>query len=232
MNEILDAIKRDYVDKIEEICQHLLEGLNDSNGTNLKTKVDFFIFRNQVGQMRFVINDVTYNLHGSGCTATSEAVFLDWDFGYRSRWCGVNPWKCAMTFKENNIGNKEYYEGKAILEVCEEAVTKGVMFKKYEQYYFTTPKSEKFVPEFPKEFDSLVIEYNGKSWLLDRNKSIDKFLRKSTLISNKIKEDRNKYILKFLNQGKEVYSIPYNDIDYPENAVKIMSDQVIRNLQD
>lgn len=37
-------------------------------------------------------------------------------------------------------------------------------------------------------------------------------------------------MLKFLLGGKEIYTIPYNDISYPENAVKIMSDEIIRNL--
>ena len=37
-------------------------------------------------------------------------------------------------------------------------------------------------------------------------------------------------MLKFLLGGKEFYAIPYNDISYPENAVKIMSDEIIKNL--
>lgn len=37
-------------------------------------------------------------------------------------------------------------------------------------------------------------------------------------------------MLKFLLGGKEICTIPYNDISYPENAVKIMSDEIIKNL--
>lgn len=37
-------------------------------------------------------------------------------------------------------------------------------------------------------------------------------------------------MLKFLLDEKEVYAIPYDDISYPENAIKIMSDEIIRNL--
>lgn len=37
-------------------------------------------------------------------------------------------------------------------------------------------------------------------------------------------------MLKFLLDKKEVYTIPYNDSCYPENAVKIMSDEIISNL--
>ena len=31
-------------------------------------------------------------------------------------------------------------------------------------------------------------------------------------------------------EGKEIYSIPYDDIGYPEEAIKIMSDDILRNL--
>lgn len=37
-------------------------------------------------------------------------------------------------------------------------------------------------------------------------------------------------MLRFLLQGKELYQIPYSDTAYPESAVKIMSDVVLRNL--
>ena len=47
---------------------------------------------------------------------------------------------------------------------------------------------------------------------------------------NQIDKNEDKYILKFLLNGREVYTIPYNDISYPENAVKIMSDEIIKNL--
>ena len=43
------------------------------------------------------------------------------------------------------------------------------------------------------------------------------------------KED--KYILRYFFRGKEIYTIPYDDIGYPENAIKIMSDDIICNLK-
>lgn len=38
------------------------------------------------------------------------------------------------------------------------------------------------------------------------------------------------YILKFLLEGRVIYSLLYNDINYPESAIKIMSDEIIRSL--
>lgn len=108
------------------------------------------------------------------------------------------------------------------------------MFKKYEQYYFAIPKSETFKPQFPKEFDTLVVTHRDSTWSLPRNKVIDKFIRKSSWVYNKI--DRyndkynDKYVLSFLLEEKEIYSISYDDIGYPEGAIKIMSDDILHNL--
>lgn len=104
------------------------------------------------------------------------------------------------------------------------------MFKKYDQYYFELTENETFKPKFPIEYDTLIVEYFNLSWLIPRNKVIDRFIRKSTRVYNQIDKNEDKYILKFLLNGREVYTIPYNDISYPENAVKIMSDEIIKNL--
>lgn len=104
------------------------------------------------------------------------------------------------------------------------------MFKQYDQYYFELPADESFKPDFPTEYDTLIVEYFNLSWSIPRNKIIDRFIRKSTRVHDQINKDEDKYMLKFILGGKEIYAIPYNDISYPENAVKIMSDEIIKNL--
>ena len=61
--------------------------------------------------------------------------------------------------------------------------------------------------------------------------SIDKFIRKSQSVSSKIGERIDKYKLLFMLEGKEVYTIYYDEIGYPENAIKIMSDDIITKLR-
>ena len=78
----------------------------------------------------------------------------------------------------------------------------------------------------------MIIEYFDKKWSVPRNKLTDRFIRKSRRIYNQIDKDEDKYILKFLLKGKEVFSIPYTDTGYPENAVKIMSDVILRGEPD
>lgn len=112
----------------------------------------------------------------------------------------------------------------------EQFVQKGIMFKQYDQYYFEMRVEETFKLEFPIEYDTLVVEYFNLGWSVPRNKVIDRFIRKSTRIHNQINKNEDKYILKFFLNGKEIYTIPSNDISYPESAVRIMSDEIIKNF--
>ncbi len=85
--------------------------------------------------------------------------------------------------------------------------------------------AEKFI-----DWDFGFVDYFDSSWSLPRNRNIDRFIRKSTWVYNQIDKSEYKYMLRFLLRGKEIYAIAYNDICYPENAVKIMSDEIIKKL--
>ena len=230
MEEKLQMVLKEYIRNVENVCNILINSINDSENLNLRNKYDFFMYRASCKKMEFTAEGISYKLHGKGCTAFDEKMFIDWDFGYRSRWCGIDSWKVSMTLKENNSSYVEYYDGNLLQTACEQFVKNGVMFKKDNQYYFEMAEEETFRPEFPTEYDTLVIEYFSSSWSISRNKVIDRFIRKSTRVLNKINENEDKYMLKFLLGGKEIFAIPYNDVSYPENAVKIMSDEIIKNL--
>ena len=230
MEEELQIVLKEYIKDVEDVCRILVKSINNSENLNLKNKYDFFAYRSCCKKMEFEAEGISYRLHGKGCMAFNVKKFIDWDFGYRSRWCGINPWKVSNTLKRNNNPHIEYYDGYLLQAICEESVKEGIMFKKYDQYYFETPAKETYKPEFPAEFDTLIIEYFNSYWSIPRNKIVERFIRKSTWIYNQINKEDDKYILKFLLNGKEVYAIPYNDVCYPENAVKIMSDEIIKNL--
>ena len=229
MEEKIQIILKDYIKEVENVCNNLLEGINYSENLNLKTKYDFFEYRKRCKRMEFEIRGISYKFHGKGCMAFNDQMFIDWDFGYRSRWCGIDPWKVSMTLKKSNY--KEYYNGNVIKESCDFMVEHGIMFKKYDQYYFKIPESETFKPEFPKEYDTLTVEYRDLKWIIPRNKVIDRFIKKSSRVFNQIDESEDKYILRFSLGEKEVYTIPYDDIGYPESAVKIMSDELLPNIE-
>lgn len=230
MEEKLQIVLKDYIKEVEDVCNILLKSINTSENLNLINKYDFLKYRSSCKKMEFNAEGIRYKLHGKGCVAFNAEKFIDWDFGYRSRWCGINTWKVSTTLKKNNSPHVEYYDVNLLQTVCEQSVKEGIMFKQYDQYYFEMTVNETYEPEFPTEFDTLVVEYLNSSWSIPRNKVIDRFIRKSTRIHNQINKDEDKYLLKFLLKGKEVCTIPYNDVSYPENAVKIMSDEIIKNL--
>ena len=220
-----------YIQKVEELCELLLKGINNQYGVELKNKKDFFEFRNNGYINEFNYNGVKYNLHGSGCTALSDTEVIHWDFGYRSRWCGIDVWKAIqskLNMELNCLGN---YSGKQLEQICDEFVQQGMMIKIGKQYYILEKQGESYTPRFPDEFDTLIIEYREKKWSVSRNKLINKFIRKSSKISKKIDDKEDNYQLVFLDKGNTVFEIAYNDCDYPENAAKIMSDQIINNLE-
>lgn len=226
----LQIVLKEYIRAVEDVCNILVRSINSSENLDLKNKCDFFVYRSSCKKMEFEAGGLSYKMHGKGCVAFNEEMFIDWDFGYRSRWCGINPWKVSMTLKRNNSPYVKYYDGNLIQTVCEQFVKKGIMFKAYDQYYFEMTADETFKPEFPTEYDTLIVEYFDLNWSIPRNKVIDRFIRKSIRVNNQIHKNEDKYMLKFLLDGKEIYTIPYNDISYPENAVKIMSDEIIKNL--
>lgn len=225
MDEKLKLILMEYIESVNDVCIKLLQGLN------LKSKGEFCRYKAEHRAVEFEVNGIKYMFHGRGCVATNDEIFIDWDFGYGSRWCGVNPWILSRMLEHNKDANIEYYDVKRIKEECEKAVINGEMYKKYDLYYFTIPISETFEPSFPKEFDTLIIEHFDSKWIIPKNKVIDRFLRKSRRVYNQIEKSLNKYTLRFMLNGKEIYSIPYDDIGYPENAVKIMSD-ILRNTNE
>lgn len=231
MEETLQIVLQEYVKAVEEVCNILLKSINDSENLNLKNKFDFFAYRSKCQKMEFEAGGISYRLHGKGCTAFREGMFIDWDFGYRSRWCGIDPWKVSITLKRNNSPYAECFDGDFIRAACEQSVRRGIMFQKYDQYYFAATENETFKPEFPTEYDTLVIEYFDSIWSVPRNKVVDRFIRKSTRIHKQIYKSEDCFMLRFLLNGKDVYAIPYSDVCYPENAVKIMSDQIIREIK-
>ena len=231
MEEKLKIILKQYIREVENLCNILIRSINNSERVYLKNKYDFFVYRANCKKVEFEAEGITYRLHGKGCEAFNKEIFISWDFGYRSRWCGIDPWKVSRTLKKNGSNYTEYYDGSEIKRLCDLMVENGIMFKQFDQYYFEIPVEETFKPEFPTEYDTVVIEYFDSKWYIPRSKIIDRFIRKSRRVYNQIDRMGDKYMLVFLLNGKEVYAIPYSDIGYPENAVKIMSDIILRSLK-
>lgn len=230
MDGQLKLLIAEYTADVECVCQKLLAGINAREQLNLRTKQDFFIYRSQTRQMEFFADGITYRLHGRGCCAFGPDLFLDWNFGCRSRWCGIDPWLLGLTLRKNNSPHSEYYSGEVIKTACEQAVAGGEMFVKYGMYYLAIPPEETFMPAFPADYDGLALEYLGRRWTIPRSKVTDRFLRKSRRVHQRIYHLGCACTLIFLLNGRELYAIPYDDTCYPESAARIMSDEILGNL--
>lgn len=230
MEEKLQKVLNEYIKNVECMCNILIDNINRIENMTLKSKYDFLKYRTDCKKMEFEAEGINFKLHGKGCVAYNRNVFLEWEFGYRSRWCGIDPWKVALTLKKNKSKYMEFYDGELVNSLCKAMTENGILFEKNGQYYFSIPKDETFKPSFPVNYDTLVIEHHGSKWEIPRNKLVDRFIRKSNVVYNKIYENQDAYMLFFLFEEKEVYKIPYDDIGYPENAVKIMSDEILQKI--
>ena len=218
MNEQLEMYIREYLKNIEEICNYLLKELN------LHNKMDLMKYRGIINKQEFTVGKIQLCFHGIGCIAKYNETFYDWDFGYGSRWCGINPFLLEMTMKKNGINDWDYRQ---IKEECKKAVDEGEMYEKYGLFYFSIMETEWMKTDFPQEFDSLVIEYFGKVCTIKRNKVIDRFLRKSNKVYKEIENYYDKYTLRFMSNGKEIYKFYYNDVCYTEKAARLMKSILI-----
>ncbi|MBC5711337.1 hypothetical protein H8S75_25710 [Hungatella sp. L12] len=171
MEDGLRTVMKEYIDQVNDVCLRLLAGLC------LKSKADFLCSRKLRWGIEYEINGTKYLLHGAGCRACDGEWYLDWNFGYGSRWCGT--------------------------------------------------VSETFEPQFPKEFDTLIVEHFEDRWVILRNRMVERFLRKSRRVYREIGSSLNKYTLRFMLDGKETGTFLYDDICYPERAVTIMREILI-----
>lgn len=218
MDEQLEICIREYFLNIEKICIYLLKELNIHN------KMELMKYRYTLNKWEFNVGEIQLCFHGRGCIAKYNENFYDWDFGYGSRWCGVNPILLETTMKKNGIN---FWDCKQIKEQCEKAVDEGRMYEKYGLYYFSITETELIKPDFPQEFDVLIIDYFEETCTIKRNKVIDRFLRKSNKVYKGIENYYDKYTLRFLLDGKEIYKFYYSDVGYPEKAVKLMKSILI-----
>lgn len=231
MEKKLEKLTRDYLLEIESACKILIKEINLSKELNLESKIDFlgYKIKHKINEYKF--GNAHFRINASGCTFTDLRIFLDWDFGYRSRWCGVNPWKFAMTMRRNDCQDEIYFDGTYVKKQYDCAVSSGIMYQKNELYYFVIPESEMFKPKFPEVYDTVIISKGGLSAKISRNKTFEKFVRKSNKVWNNSGISAERYNLEFFEKGILTYCIAYSDITFPEGAVKIMNESILNNLR-
>lgn len=226
--KFLKAVKR-YVCVVEEACNLLIDNIEKEEQIAILSKYDLYDYLHRNNKFEFIISEKKYYFHGTGCTVfTNDIPIIDWDFGCRSWWCGIQPFKISKTLESFLFEYVDYYDGNFIKYKCEQYLSEGWLYYYKGQYYINILKLGCKKIEFPINYDRVVVEYKGVFRYFPRCKRIDKFIRKSHIIYEGILELKNNYILIFYNENNEVARIPYNDIAYPDSAVKIMNEEIIK----
>lgn len=225
-NELKDIL-HNYIDQVTRLCRNLLEGLELRN----KEELIKYLYMGKERVWELKINNVLYKFHGGGCNAYYGINRIQWDFGRRSHWCCIDPWFVSQFIKDNQNNFLVSLEGDYIKLQCEKAVKEKEMYLENGRYYFTIPLKDTFRPQFPSDFDMVVVKYYDDIWKVPKNKELIRFIKKSTFVFNLVDDISDKYILEFQKDNETIYTIAYSDICYPEKAVVIMSDRIIRNLK-
>lgn len=226
--KFLEAVKA-YVCIVEEACDLLITYIEKEEHITILNKYDLYDYLHRSHRIEFIIGERRYYFHGAGCTVFSNNMaIIDWDFGCRSWWCGVQPFKMSRTLKNSMFEEAEYHDCNFIKYKCEQYLLEELMYYYKGQYYIDLLKFGCKKIEFPINYDRVLVEYKGVTRTFPKCKSIDKFIRKSNAVYEKISELQNNYIFIFFNKNIEVAKIPYNDIAYPDSAVKIMNEEVLK----
>lgn len=226
-----EAIKL-YISIVEEACNTLIDYINEEEFVNILNKYDLYAYISRNRKFEFILGEYTYYFHGVGCTVFFHGVpFIEWDFGYRSWWCGIEPFKMAKTLKSFSYKEVSYCDEKYIKSQCDHYLSKGLLNYYKGQYYVDLLKVGTKRMKFPVDYEKVIIQYKEVAKSYPKSKIIDKFIRKSNIVYKGISELKNNYILVFYDKDSVVARVPYNDIAYPDAAVKIMNEQIIKPHQ-
>ena len=226
--DFLNAIKL-YFDIVEEACELLIEYIQQTEQIVILNKYDLFDYLNTSRKNEFNVKGRIYYCHGNGIRVISnEIITADWDFGCKSWWCGIDPFFMATTLKNAGINDFRHYDGDFIKSKCEQYTQEGFLYLYKNQYYIDLLKFGCQKMDFPNVYDRIAIEYKCLRKEFCRSRIIDRFIKKSDSVYSGISALKNNYIIVFYDNGVEVARIPYNDIAYPEAAVRIMNGEIIK----
>lgn len=217
-----------YLQRVEDECQNLIKICNIKYDLNLFDKEELltFLSNNRIYEIQFEKN--LYLFHGSGCTLKFEdGGKIKWDFGFENWWSGIDVF-FAYDYIKSSLNPK--YSIEELRFFCDECVKENVFYKIGSKYYIFYYKISSTQINFPSQYDSIIVSYNGLNQRIKRNKQTDRFIRKSTGVYSEISNLTYNYDLIFYLDEKPIFRVPYNEKAYPPNAVEIMSNQIIKPL--
>lgn len=232
MNESFVIAVRQYYSIVKSAYREFCEFIKVHYSTDIKNKSDLYDFLRNNQQSVFDLGERNYHFHGVGCSVSAnDKQIIAWDFGYRSWLCGIEPYKMALTLSNFSSDLEEIFDAERISELCKVEAENGNMTEHDGQYYINLLSLETENYSFPKEYESLIIERRNVRNEFSRSKLTDRFIRKSTKIYKNINELEDNMVLIFIKGNTEVGRFLYNDIAYPDSAVKIMDEILSSTMQ-
>lgn len=218
-----------YYKIVKDLCLSLINNINKTENILIHDKFELYSYFRKKKQTIFYVCGKRYVLHGSGMTVFfNNKIVADWDFGYRNLWCGIDPFKMAITLKNFNFKIADFYDGIYINEICKEYYSTNDLILHGNQFYINYLNKGTKKIDFPSYFDTLIIKYNGKEKAFKASKIINKFIRKANEIYKDIEKLDDSFELLFIHDNNEVSRILYNDFAYPKSAVEILYHQILR----
>ena len=229
MDKEFELAVYNYFEIVKEKCESLINHINSHDKVKIINKFELlsYLRKNKISNYQY--DGYNYIFHGCGCTVFyHEDIIADWDFGFRSLWCGIDAYKLSLTLKNNNYSNHMFYDTSSIRELCEKYTLQGKLILYKNQYYVSLLKKGTIKTSFPDIYDELIIYYYGKEIILFRTKEIDRFIRKSREIYKDIDKLDNTCLLIFRYKNEDIYKVFYNDMAYPDAAVEIMTHRILK----
>ena len=229
MDKLFDLAIRQYYSIVKSAYIDFVNYVREKQSIEINSISELYEFLRNCQQTIFYLDKKKYHFHGGGCSVwISDNQIIAWDFGYRSWLCGIDPYKMALTILNIN-SNLEEFDSDRITDLCNSEVKKGNMTKHMGQYYINLLTCETETYSFPSQYDSLIIEKCNHRYKLNKTNGVDRFIRKSTKVYKHIDKLDFNLILVFVKDNVEIGRYFYNDIAYPEPAVKIM-DELLRSV--
>jgi hypothetical protein len=218
-----------YYNIVENACERLINHINSEYNANINNKLDLYKFIHNNRIYEYKVDNDKYYFHGVGCSVErNNEIAIDWNFGYRNWWCGIDPNKMSITLKNASECTNSYIEMNKIKEECTRMLEEKKMLFYKNQYYFDLMKLQTKTQIIPEEYDKISITYNGKSIIIDKSKVVDKFIRKSRVVYANIEHLKNNYTIDFYKDDNIIFSILYNDNAYSDKAVMIMNNELLK----
>ncbi|MCR5609415.1 MAG: hypothetical protein K6G26_10160, partial [Lachnospiraceae bacterium] len=141
---------KSYYEIVENACERLINDINTKHDDNIINKFDLFEYIRKHHVYEYTVGNDKYRFHGVGCSVErNNDIIIDWDFGYRNWWCGIDPYKMSITLKKSSQYTNKSIETKYIEEECKRMLVEKKMLYYKNQYYFNLLKYQTKIQIFP-----------------------------------------------------------------------------------